>query len=395
MFGESGGTPVSAGRSNDGTDAAAAVRRVRVFLAGDVMTGRGVDQILPHPCDPALHESWVRDARSYVVLAERRSGPIPRPVAFSYVWGDALAVWRDRKPDLRIVNLETSVTTSETYWPAKGIHYRMNPRNVPCLTAAAFDCCVLANNHVMDWGLEGLGETLKTLHGVEVATAGAGADEEAAARPARLSCRGGDVLVFGFADRSSGVPSSWRAAGRHGGVNLLPDLSPASAGQAARAIRRATTGSPLLVIVSVHWGGNWGYRVTPEQRAFAHRLIDDAGVDILHGHSTHHAVGIECYRGKTILYGCGDFLNDYEGIEGHEEYRPWLAPMYFLEVSDDERYVQQLEIVPMSLRQLRLVHADAADVGWLAATLDAASKPLGTRVEQTDTGLAVRPSRDA
>ena len=74
-----------------------------------------------------------------------------------------------------------------------------------------------------------------------------------------------------------------------------------------------------LIIVSVHWGSNWGYDVPEEQRRFAHALIDKAGVSVVHGHSSHHPKAIEVYRDRLILYGCGDFLNDYEGIKGYEE----------------------------------------------------------------------------
>jgi poly-gamma-glutamate synthesis protein (capsule biosynthesis protein) len=109
---------------------------VKLFLCGDVMTGRGVDQILPVPCDPALDEPWVKSALDYVALAEGRNGPIPRPVDFAYVWGDALEELEWERPEARIVNLETAVTTSEDREP-KGIHYRMNPANVACLAAGA------------------------------------------------------------------------------------------------------------------------------------------------------------------------------------------------------------------------------------------------------------------
>ena len=118
---------------------------VTLFLCGDVMTGRGIDQILPHAGDPRLFESYVRSAHDYVALAERGAGPIPRPVDFAYIWGDALGELARVAPDARVVNLETSVTRSEEAWP-KGINYRMNPANVGCLAAAGIDVCVLANN---------------------------------------------------------------------------------------------------------------------------------------------------------------------------------------------------------------------------------------------------------
>ncbi|MGD2082931.1 MAG: CapA family protein, partial [Chromatiales bacterium] len=145
-----------------------------LFLGGDLMTGRGIDQILPHPNDPVLYESYVRDAGVYVELAEAANGPIPAPVSFDYIWGDALDLLARIRPDARIVNLETAVTSSDVPWPGKGINYRMHPKNVPALTAAALDCCVLANNHVLDWGHGGLAETLVSLRDAGMIVAGAG-----------------------------------------------------------------------------------------------------------------------------------------------------------------------------------------------------------------------------
>ena len=78
------------GASDETRSAQATAPAVRIFLCGDVMTGRGIDQILPHPCDPQLHEDYATSALHYVRLAERAAGPIPRNVAPSYVWGAAL-----------------------------------------------------------------------------------------------------------------------------------------------------------------------------------------------------------------------------------------------------------------------------------------------------------------
>src|SRR5919198_5807386 len=100
---------------------------VTLFLAGDVMLGRGVDQILPHPGDPALRERHATDAGGYVRLAEAAHGSIPRPVDYSWPWGDALGVLERFGADARVVNLETSVTSQNGFLPGKPVHYRMNP----------------------------------------------------------------------------------------------------------------------------------------------------------------------------------------------------------------------------------------------------------------------------
>ena len=91
--------------------------------------------------------------------------------------------------------------------------------------------------------------------------------------------------------------------------------------QAVQGVKRAGD----IVVVSIHWGGNRGYAIPSAQTRFAHKLIDAAGVDIIHGHSSHHVKGIEICKDKPIIYGCGDFLTDYEGISGQEGYRGDLA----------------------------------------------------------------------
>ena len=224
--------------------------------------------------------------------------------------------WMDIQPAARIVNLETSVTTSDDFWPLKGIHYRMHPGNVELLKAAGINCCVLSNNHVIDLGFRGLLETLKTLRRAGIKTAGAGETASEAASPAILEIMPGiRVAVFGYGMESAGVPESWAARGESPGVNFIPDLSPQAAAEVIESIKRQSRPEDI-VIFSVHWGGNWGYSVPEEQINFAHRLLDSGAVDAVHGHSSHHVRPLEVYRGKLIVYGAGDFLNDYEGITG-------------------------------------------------------------------------------
>ena len=180
-----------------------------LFLGGDVMTGRGIDQVLPHPSEPRLYESYMKSALGYVELAERVNGPIPKPVDFSYVWGDALKEWRRVAPDVKIVNLETNITMSED-WAAKGINYRMHPGNVPCINAAGIDCCALANNHALDWGHSGLAETLDTLKNANVKTAGAGWSLTEAEAPATVEIPSLYYTRGGFSDdRNHGVTTAW------------------------------------------------------------------------------------------------------------------------------------------------------------------------------------------
>jgi len=347
---------------------------LRLFLCGDVMTGRGIDQALPHPVSPVLNEPYVRDAREYVALAERANGPIARPLSSNHIWGDALQELERAAVDLRIINLETAITSQETPLPDKGIHYRMHPLNIGCLSAARISACALANNHVLDWGYSGLSETLRTLDAAGIAHSGAGNNAEEAAAPAILNVADkARVLLFSFGSTTSGIPREWSATTSRAGVNLLDDLSDATAARVADQMRHHQRSGDLL-IASIHWGSNWGYDIPSKQIAFAHRLIEE-GVAIVHGHSSHHVKAIEVFKGRLILYGCGDFLTDYEGISGYEQFRGDLALMYFVELDSQTGQLVSARLVPMQMRRFQLKRASALDARWLC---DLANK-LGTQ----------------
>ncbi|MFH9981004.1 CapA family protein [Streptomyces sp. NPDC017179] len=341
---------------------------VTLFLCGDVMLGRGVDQILPCPGDPALREAWVRDARSYVELAEAANGPIPAPVPPRWPWGEALPVLAAAAPDVRIVNLETSVTRSGAFAPEKEVHYRMDPGNLPALEVARPGVCVLANNHTLDFGRAGLLETLDSLRGAGLPVAGAGRNAEEAFAPAAHPVADGvRVLVFSLGTTSSGIPRSWAATADRAGVAYVPATTAEAAAAVVARVRRARSPGDI-VVVSVHWGSNWGYHVPREQIRFAHALVD-GGVDVVHGHSSHHPRPVEVYRGRLILYGCGDFIDDYEGISGYEGYRDDLRIAYFPSLTAETGRLAELRMVALRARRMRLEPATGEERAWLRATL--------------------------
>ncbi len=360
------------------------VSSITIFMCGDVMTGRGIDQVLPHPSDPTIYESYMKSARGYVKIAEQANGPIDYPVSFSYIWGDALKELDKVAPDVRIINLETSVTKNDDYWKGKGINYRMHPENISSLTAAGIDICSLANNHVLDWGYSGLVETLESLNGANIKIAGAGLNHFEAQVPAVKKVPGkGRVIVFAFGLGTSGIPSSWGAADNRPGVNLLKDLSDESLRDIKEKVQRVKRKGDT-VVTSIHWGSNWGYEIPQKQTLFAHRLIDEAGVDIIHGHSSHHVKGIEVYRHKLILYGCGDFLNDYEGIGGYEEFRADLSLMYFAILEPSTGKLAELQMVPTQIRRFKINRASNLDTLWLKDTLNREGTKFGTRVKLSE-----------
>jgi poly-gamma-glutamate synthesis protein (capsule biosynthesis protein) len=363
---------------------------VCLFLCGDVMTGRGIDQILPHPVDPVLYEPSVRDAREYVRLAEQAHGPIPRSVDFEYVWGEALTELQRAAPDARVINLETSITTSEDHCRGKEVLYRMHPENVGCLTAAHIDCCCLANNHVLDWGRSGLDDTLRTLDRAGISHAGAGASAQEAEKPVTIEVSGKvRVLVFAFGSVTSGIPEDWCATPTRSGVNLLENLSEACARRIGGRIRDLKEPGDIIV-ASIHWGSNWGYEIPRAQRRFAHQLIEH-GVDIVHGHSSHHVRPIEVYRDRLVLYGCGDFVTDYEGIGGYEQYRGDLGLMHLVKVDSLDGRLVEARLVPMRSNRFRLKRTTPTDTTWLCELLNRLGMMTGTQVHlEPDGSLSLR-----
>ena len=329
------------------------------------MLGRGVDQILPHPGNPTLYERNVRDARTYVDLAIRANGNIPLPVDWSWPWGDALELLRSAGCDARIINLETSITTSDDFLPGKAVHYRMNPANAEALTQVRPDVCVLANNHVLDFGRRGLLETLDVLSAADFPAAGAGRSWSlpSVRRPAASRSSGGRQRTL---RASMWLPRS----------AMRPPMS---------CVTRCESCGGLVTSQSCqHTGEATG--ATASQPTFAHRLID-GGVDLVHGHSSHHPRPLEVYREKLILYGCGDLIDDYEGIRGHDQYRHDLRLLYLPRLDPTSGKLVELHMAPLQARQMRLHGASHRDRRSLRTVLDKVSRHFGSRIDLGSDGL--------
>lgn len=357
---------------------------MKLLLCGDVMLGRGIDQVLPNPGNPRLHENWrnIYDAREFVRLAQQKHGEIDDERDMAYVWGNVLPEIEEFAPELRLINLETAVTTHNRAWPEKLVHFRMNPQNVEVLKHAEIDFCALANNHVMDWGREGLEETIHALDRAGIRYAGAGPCKHDAEEPTIMDVPGkGRVIVVSMGTVSSGIPGDWIARDDIAGVNLVELKEPWVEDIHSRLADIKQPGDVL--VVSIHWGGNYEAVIPQNQREFAWRLIDKANVDIVHGHSSHHVRGIELHHGKLILYGCGDLVNDYEGVEKSPERRalaPDLGLMYFVRVSPENGAVTNLQMVPTKMQKLRVVRGDRDDAERLLHVLNRECIGLGTVV---------------
>jgi poly-gamma-glutamate capsule biosynthesis protein CapA/YwtB (metallophosphatase superfamily) len=127
--------------------------------------------------------------------------------------------------------------------------------------------------------------------------------------------------------------------------------------------------------------------IARDQLVFTHRLIDETGVDVPHGHSSHHPRPIEVYRDRPIIYGCGDFLNDYEGIRGYENYRADLVLMYFITLEPASAKLVRFRIVPMQIKRFRLNHTPESDTQWLAGTMNIQCERFGGGVQSDDANI--------
>jgi poly-gamma-glutamate capsule biosynthesis protein CapA/YwtB (metallophosphatase superfamily) len=246
---------------------------IQLLFVGDVMLGRTVNRVL-------------------------------RTAAPEYPWGDTLPLFA--QADFRVCNLESAICSRGEPWPDKVFHFRTDTKNVAVLGAAGINCVSLANNHTLDYGYEGLADTLQILTATKIFHAGAAMDSKTAFAPVLASVRGLRIAMLSFTDNEP----QWEASANTPGVAYVPiDLEDDRAKHLLDAVRVAKS-HMNLVIVAAHWGPNWGYTPQRPHIPFAHRLID-CGADIIFGHSGHVFQGIEIYHGHPILYCTGNFIDDY------------------------------------------------------------------------------------
>jgi len=356
------------------------VPSTRIFLAGDVMLGRLVDQIFPsHNYDPEEHDHAMK------LLKNKSPGSIAiiDLLKHKYVWGDMLPLIK--QADAKIINLETSVTTSNQKWPNKAFNYRMHPHNIKTLFAAGIDYCSLANNHVLDYVYDGMEDTVKALNEYGIHWSGVGQNDAAAMRPAIFTKGGIKYCCYSFSDH----PTYWKATHDKPGINYL-DTENYTEDDIRRIQtefhRVKTSENPDLIVVSIHWGPNYSWKPAKAFQELAHLLIDK-GADIIHGHSSHHVQGIEIHKGKPIFYGCGDFVDDY-AVD--HEYRNDLGFGYFLTYLPQAKKFAQIELVPTKIENfsVNILGSQSKDYAWLADKMD---KLSDVKLARLDNGHLVLP----
>lgn len=204
-----------------------------------------------------------------------------------------------RDADLTLVNLETAVTDRGTPEP-KTYHFRAPRTAFAALRAAGVDAVSIANNHILDYGRQGLSDTLDAATEAGFPVFGAGRDADAAYAPWLTTVRGLRIAVLGMSQVHD-LAGSWRATATRSGVAMAFDAARATA--AVRAARARAD----LVIVFMHWGVEGDPCPSAEMRSFAGRL-SGAGADVVVGTHAHTLLG-GGWLGRTYVhYGLGNFL---------------------------------------------------------------------------------------
>ncbi|MEI6950627.1 CapA family protein [Paraflavisolibacter sp. H34] len=311
--------------------------QILMGFTGDVMIGRTVDRVIS------------------------REG-------YAFPWGDVLPLLRTT--DLNIINLETTLTTS-TREASKVFHFKASPDRIRCLQIAGVGVANLANNHILDYEEEGLFETQRQLEGAGIRYAGAGANEEEAARPVLLTVRGLRLGILGATDNEK----RWKAGPAQSGINHISLLNEHDR-ERLLATLRALRPQVDLLVVSIHWGPNLQETPRGETVSFGREMIRN-GADIVHGHSAHNFQGIEVYNGKLILYDTGDFVDDYAV---HPDLQNDHSFLYL--VTAGPGGLERLQLVPVLIDGCQVNRAHDFDYTWCIRRIQQLSAPFGTKISE-------------
>ncbi|ETN44488.1 uncharacterized protein HMPREF1541_10158 [Cyphellophora europaea CBS 101466] len=384
-------------------------------LLGDVMLGRLVDQLLPDSVPSADDAAHISNFR--------RQYPSLQSYTYASPSGNVLPLFRSSS--LVLANLETSATLHPTPYPDKTFNYRTHPSNLHSLTTANIAHVSLANNHTLDFCETGLLDTIAALRHQGISFAGAGSTPEEAARPAVLTLPSTDpdrqaheIHCYSFSDH----PASWSS------IPLFNHIDYTSASRARlksqlTAPRPDGHRPPALKLVSMHWGPNYAWQPAPEIRLLARFLVRECGVDIVHGHSSHHIQGVEIIErsedlkaedddvpgeGESdrhatreagskglVIYGCGDFVDDYavNGVFRNDLSAAWRVTVGSAGGSSDGDVqkdagrgleVQKLEVFPNRIKtfQASLLRREDPDHEWVMKKFRQLCKEMGTDVQE-------------
>jgi poly-gamma-glutamate synthesis protein (capsule biosynthesis protein) len=292
-------------------------------------------------------------------------------------WGDTLPLLR--LADALALNLECVIADRGKPWRGKIFTFRSDLKNAAVLTAARVTAVSLANNHSLDYGPDALRDCVAALvrHGIR--PAGAGASLDTARRAAQFSAGGTRVALLAFTDNEP----AWEAGSSAPGVHYVPvdpeDERFVRLLTGVKEVRRAHD----LVIVSAHWGPNWGYAPSKEHVTAAHLFVD-AGADVVFGHSPHVVRGIEVYRDRPILYSCGNFVDDYAVDEVERNDESFVFCFNYAAGA-----LQRVLLVPTMIEDFQARLAQGPDAERIVNRMRALCAAFGTETRPAPDGLNV------
>ncbi len=258
---------------------------------------------------------------------------------FRYVWGNTLNIFK--KAGFSLINLECAISERGKEWDRtfKVFHFRANPDAIKVLNSASIDYVSLANNHVLDYDVDALFDTINLLDKNNIYHSGAGRNLKEAVSPVfmekKLESNSDNIIFFsenndknlnkdnmkktikiGLISLTDNEPG-WEATDTSVGINHIPiTLDTDKYYYRLKSCIEKTRGQSDLVIVSSHVGPHFRERPSAKYVNFAHQIME-FGADIYWGHGNHMPQGIEIYKpnnknaNKIIIYDCGDFIDDY------------------------------------------------------------------------------------
>jgi len=215
---------------------------------------------------------------------------------FDAIYGDILAQLRDK--DLSITNLECPLTLASAASEKIGPSLRAHPVCAQAVRFGGFGVATLANNHIMDYGVQGLRDTIQNLSGAGVKSVGAGVDLMAASAVLYVDCNGSSVAIVNMAESEFGMASE--------GCPGASPMDPVTAHYRMREARKEAES----VLVFLHGGAEQHPYPTPRMLRFA-RYMADLGASAVFVHHSHCLAGYESWNGVPIFHGLGDFLFEW------------------------------------------------------------------------------------
>jgi Bacterial capsule synthesis protein PGA_cap len=290
-------TPVNVARLADYDPAAAWT----LVAAGDINLDRRVAFAVK---DEGRGVDWPFDGGMATIVGHACCNPLGNAIVLGKRTGGTGAVRSlISSADLALANFENPAPNDFDYHPT-GFSFSADPALIEGVKDAGFDWLSLANNHIRNYGGQGILDTIANLDRYGIGHAGAGANLHDARQPSFFNVGGITVAILAY----DTIRPDFAASSTRAGTNEM------SAARVKADVAAARAAGADFVIVFPHWGIEYTAQTTAKQRALAHAAVD-AGADLVLGSHPHWAGGLEVDRGVPIFYCLGDFVFDIDASE--------------------------------------------------------------------------------